>query len=460
MQQRKIGLEYEFLAVQKENGEAVTRDIMKAIWRDWSEQPHVILYTDPATRQPVGVIYRQKDGQEVIVNTDAGIDVVEFGFLPFTMLKDCEQNMRGILKEFLAVAARHGAVLLSYGMQPKTPSFFPDLKTEKIWYRGFLRFEGLAMRHSFAHNIAAHQPCIDVTYDELIPALNILNGLSGVVIALFANSGWGELRAQCCHEEREHRWNQWSEGSGERVAFSGIPRAPFNNLVDYLKLNWSIPVRAVHRGGSLLSIWPAPTIHAYLHGKEFPALDLATQETTVVRPTMEDVNMLAQYLWIQARAKFIFDESLPLADFLRAYDRGTVDDLARAHLTKLYVETRNIACQSWREVMAAPAFLLGLIENKDEALRMVESKSWRFWRALREKTLKKSMQVDGVIPLAQQIVEIAQKGLQARGKGEEQYLAPLFDRIERRESPAMRAAAALEARNAQPFLAQEMIVVE
>src|SRR3989338_8936960 len=147
MKERNIGLEYEFLAVQLENGQAITRDIIKAIWRDWSKQDNVELYTDYATKQPVGVKYTEKDGREIIVNTDAGVDIVEFGFNPFRTLAECERNMREILKEFLAVANRYGVGLLGTGMQPKTPCFFADLKSEKIWYRGFGRFPHFAMGH-------------------------------------------------------------------------------------------------------------------------------------------------------------------------------------------------------------------------------------------------------------------------------------------------------------------------
>ena len=35
MKHRRIGLEYEFLAVQLASGQAVTREIMKKIWVGW-----------------------------------------------------------------------------------------------------------------------------------------------------------------------------------------------------------------------------------------------------------------------------------------------------------------------------------------------------------------------------------------------------------------------------------------
>lgn len=439
---RKIGLEYEFLAIQLENGQAIRRDQIKAIWRDWSEQPHVELYIDPATTQPVGVWYTQKDGRKILINTDAGVCIVEFGFEPYETLAECEENMKEILADFFSVAKKHGVALMSYGVQPKTPHFFPDLKTEKIWYRGFARFDHFARGHAMFHTIAAHQPCIDVTYDELIPVLNTFNAMGGITIALFANSGWGESRAQCCHEEREHRWSRWVDIGDPNVRrIAGIPPQPFGSFRDYLTYNWSILLPAVHRDKTLHIIDPAPTIASYLYGGKTVAFDVSAVVPSEVSPVMTDVNNCNQYIWIQARPKFFFDETRPLGELLAAYDAGSdaVDEYAKQHLTKLYIETRNIACQPWNGIMAAPAFLLGLIENIEKAHAMIWQKPWEYWIALREKTICESLLVDEVIPLAEELIAIAEEGLKKRGLSEERYLDPLFERLKKRESSAMRA---------------------
>lgn len=457
MSKRKIGLEYEFLAIQLKNGQAVTRDIMKSIWRDWSAKDNVELYIDYATNQPVGVIYIQPDGQQVIVNTDAGINVVEFGFLPFETLLECETNMREIMKDFLRVAKKHNVGLLSYGIQPKTPYYFPDLKSEKIWYRGFLRFAGLRKNHDIFHNIAAHQPCIDVTFEELIPVLNSFNALAGIFIALFANSGWGEWKRQCCHEEREHRWNKILEESGEGAQFAGMIQEPFRDFKHCLKFNWDIPVRAIHRGNTLHGIWPAPTIYEYLHAKKWDTMDLGSGNPASVIPGVSDVNVLNMYSWIQARPKFIFDEKQTLDSLLRAYAQDGMDDYARQHLQKLYIETRNAACQSWDEIMALPAFLLGLIENIDETKKVADSKRWKYWVRLREKTLESSMEIEEVIPLAKKLVDIAKEGLKKRSLGEEKYLEPLYERIKKQESPSMKAIREIREAGVEKFIESRLI---
>ncbi len=439
MKDRLIGLEYEFLAIQTANGQAVTREIVKKIWLEWSKEKHIRLSVDDATRQPIGVFYCQSDGQEVYINTDAGINIVEFGFLPFKTLAECEANMHGIITEFLHVAGRFGVALLAYGLQPKTPWYFPDMRSEKIWYRGFFRFPQMAARHTMFTNIAANQPCIDVTQEEAIRVINVFNALGGVFIALFANTGAGEWKLQEHHEEREWRWNQWLGTEPIENPIAGIPPRPFASLKDYLTYNWSVPTRAVHRPGTLHSIEELPLIRDFLRKKKWKTMDLATATPSSVSPETEDVNALNMYIWIQSRLKLFFDATQPLEQLLEAYDSDSMDEYAARYLQKMYVETRNIACQPWGEIMAAPAFLLGLIENLDETENIARTKSWQDWIELREETIGQSMSVPGVSKVVSQCLDISTKGLQKRNLGEEKYLLPLYERIRKGESPAIRA---------------------
>ncbi|PIW36465.1 MAG: hypothetical protein COW24_05130, partial [Candidatus Kerfeldbacteria bacterium CG15_BIG_FIL_POST_REV_8_21_14_020_45_12] len=383
----------------------------------------------------------QTDGSEVIINTDAGINIVEFGFLPFATLKECEENMKIIMAEFLEVAATQNATLIAYGIQPKTPYFYPDLKSEKIWYRGFTRFPALASGHSMFHNIAANQPCIDVTYEELLPAVNTLNAIAGVTIGLFANSGWGEWKSQDHHEMREYRWSKWMESPAEHQKLSGLPTRPFTSLRDYVAYNWDIRLPASHRGKTMHVIDPAPLINDYMHAKEWQAFDVGSSEPSVIQPSIEDANLSNMYIWIQARAKYYFRDDAPFEDFLLAYDSGDVefDEFAREHLKTLYVEVRNVACQPWAHIMTAPAFFLGLIENLEAAEKVVKGKPWKYWVDLRQQAITNSLGVADIPIIAQELVEISEQGLKQRGLGEEKYIQVLFDRIDKRESPALAA---------------------
>lgn len=457
--QRKIGLELEFLAVHLDSGKTIERPTTKAIWQDMADTyKHVQLYNDYATKQPTGVIYTQEDGGEVIINTDAGINVVEFGFLPFDTLEECQQNMNAILKEFLYVAKKHGVGLISYGLQPKTPYYYPDLKSEKIWYRGFTRLPYLDGGHSMFHNIAAHQPCIDVTYDEMIPVLNTFNAIAPMTIALFANSGVGEMRIKDNHEEREWRWDKWFTNFPEAQKISGIPKRPFNNFKEYLEYNWTILLPAVHRNKTIITIDdPIPQIIDYFQKKNWKAIDVGNTELTTVSPSMEDVNLSNMYIWIQARPKFYFDETQSFDEFMNVYHEGDLDSYARDHLTKLYIETRNIACQPWQDILAAPAFLLGLVENIHAAKRIADSQPWEYWRELRKRVYAQSLEVDEVVQYAQQLIDISEQGLKKRGRGEEKYIQVLRKRIAKRQSPAMKAIELFKEKGVDEFWKEFLI---
>lgn len=441
MNARRIGLEYEFLAIQDNDGQAITRDIIKSVWRDWSREAHVSLYVDYATQQPVGVLYTGQDGREFLINTDAGTNVVEFAFEPFESLSDSYANMSEILREFQRVASKYSAVLTGMGLQPKTPYFLPDLKTEKIWYRAITRLPIFATLHDFYHNIAAHQVTIDVTYDEVIPALNVLNAIGGVTIALFANSGFGEWKVQDHHSTREYRWDQSIAGHPDHVQrHAGIPKKPFSSFRDYLEYNWSLTLPCISREPTLHLVEPAPTISEYLRGEAWPAFDVGRAVTSQVIPEMRDVNDLSSYVWTQARAKYFFKQPADHKDLLGAYEEGRIDEFAEAvGFDKLYIEVRNIGAQPWDDIMAAPAFIAGLVENLDASYRFIQSREWDWWRALRTETVRSSLQVAAVHQVAESLLDIAAEGLRQRARGEGAYLAPLYSRLERRTSPAMQS---------------------
>ncbi len=455
--QRKIGLEQEFLAVDLETGQAISRDQIKQIWKKWGESPHVDTYFDYGTRQAVGVKYHQKDGREVVINTDAGVDVVEFGFLPFPTLQEAEKNAREIIREFQEVAQESGVGLISYGLQPKTPYFYPDLKSEKMWYRGFVRL--YERGHSGFHNIAANQPNIDLTLDEAIPAVNMANALSPLFIALFANSGAGEYKIQEHHEQREHRWNLWMKGEGRREKISGIAEHPFESFEDYFEYNWTIPLPAVHRGSTQYVIDSNPEILEYLEsGKDWDALDVGPLIKPVkVRPEVQDINQSLQYIWIQARLKLEFENDFTIEEILTAWKNKKLRKFMEKYLNKLYLEARCIAQQPWEDIIAPAALILGLIENLEKADKLAKKRTWEQWRQLREQTLTASLETPGIEDDLARMLDIAEKGLKKRKFGEEKYLKCLWERLEKKQSPAIKAIKIFRSRGPEGLLKEVLI---
>jgi len=457
--ERTIGFEFEFCAIQLENGQACTRDQIKAIWREWAEMDHVELYFDKGTKQPVGVMYTMSDGRSFAINTDAGVCLVEFSMLPFTTLKACKENLDAVVKEFLDIAHTHGVGLMSHGVQPKTPWYYPDLKTEKTWYRSFGLMPYFRNWHGHFHTIAAHQACVGITYDELVPVTNALNAIGGVTIALFANASVFEYNVGEYHEEREFRWARTAEGYGEQITkIQGIPKQPFTSFKEYLTYNWSILLPSFFRKDGLHNfLSELKYIGDFLRGGTQKAFNLTTAEPSEVTPDITDVNMLNMYIWIQARPKLYFKESVTLDQVLDAYDTDTVDELAHENISNLYCESRNISAQPWEDIVAAPAYCLGLTENIEKLNKFVATKQWDEWIALREKTIVSSLQVDEVIPLAERVLDIAKEGLEKRGLGEEVYLEPLYERLEKRESPSMKAIKDFKEKGIDQFIQDRII---
>jgi len=268
---------------------------------------------------------------------------------------------------------------------------------------------------------------------------NTLNALGGATIALFANSGVGEWKIQNCHEIREDRWDKLVEDLDEKnQRMCGIPKKPFKTFRDYIEYNWSVLMPGIFRGKTLHNISPLIDIKDYFRKDKWETFDLGNVMPSEVEPSVADVNELNMYIWTQARPKIFFDEKQSLQSLLEAYDNNKIDEYAKEHAYKLYIETRNMASQPWDSVMSTPAFILGLVENIEKAKEIVDAKPWEYWRELREKTIAKSMEVEEVIPIVKQLVEIAEEGLKKRGLGEEKYLKPLHERVEKEESPAMK----------------------
>ena len=429
---RKIGLEFEFPAINLCDGKMIGRSQIKKVWDDLGQNFDFQIYYDPATRQPVGVFYKDEDGSIMFVDTDVSVGLVEFGFNPFYNLHDCYENMVKILKKFLPVFQNNGIGLLSTSFHPKTPNFYPDVETEKVRYRILPKHLGL----SIGSNYAAHQVCIDVNYEELMPSTNSLLALSGIFTSLFANSSVGENKVFENHNEREYRWDLWPSNHPNRLQ---LPSRNFASFTEYLKYNFDVPFVAVTRPNSFYIVEDKISNLEYLIKANWNAFDVINTEESFIEPTINDVNEMAQYIYLKTRIKYFFKKQSSLSDFLKTYTEKTFDDFAKVNIEKLYLENRSIDAQNWDEIMAPSALILGLIENLSKTKKIVESKPWEYWLDLRKKTIKNSLEVEESVLIGQELLEISQEGLQKRNVGEEIYLAPIATNLKTKKSPAIKA---------------------
>jgi gamma-glutamylcysteine synthetase len=109
------------------------------------------------------------------------------------------------------------------------------------------------------------------------------------------------------------------------------------------------------------------------------------------------------------------------------------------------IEFRSACCQPVSDVMTVSAFHLGLkqqLEELDTLLRedTVLYNHGRSATELRKLFVKRELpdfvEKDAVYGLAEQVLDLAKKGLQQRGFGEEEFLAPLYRRVRQQTNPA------------------------
>ncbi|MGE5264986.1 MAG: hypothetical protein ACM3S0_16520, partial [Acidobacteriota bacterium] len=124
---------------------------------------------------------------------------------------------------------------------------------------------------------------------------------------------------------------------------------------------------------------------------------------------------------------------------------------ARARVQNSTIEVRPACQQPPGESMVANALALGWVESLPQVAAYFDDAlgpdPWpamvRYRRAVAERGLAAREPVPGLVCT---LVEIAQSGLARRGRGEEGFLAPAWERLERGASPGMRAKSILQKR--------------
>jgi gamma-glutamylcysteine synthetase len=330
---------------------------------------------------------------------EVGRGTIELGVGPRRSLPALDRDLRPALRTVSGLVAELGGRLLGHGIQPRTP-FGAHLLTPKARYEALARETGLGwLRWTVT---ASDQLHVDVGRDELARAMNVVNGCSGALIALCANSGvyGGRVGAASGREVLSARV------SGEPFRNGPVPRR-FADPADYVR--WTIGFRALvlpdGRGGFEQ---PGRTYADRLieRGADF-----------------DDWLYHEHYLWPSARP--------------------------RARLGTLEIRP---ACQQPGVSFAAAALSLGLVEASAEldaylTERFPGPAGWRRLLAYRRRAVHAGVGAAEPAPgFLATVVEIAGAALGARGLGEEPMLDPIRERLARRRGPADEAWSLLRRR--------------
>lgn len=391
---RRIGIEEEFAVVNLDGtGGEVSKIFPDLISCGWLEKH------DPVTGALVGVT---KD--EIEVGLDVGIYQLEIGFPPKDDLLEHVAERERIFALVDDVLHKYGLVRLSdYGAHPVTVPHITHWadKGRGNFFKKF--FCDLVHAQTSSSSSQIH---LDVTYSELVPALQVLNSLAGPLIGLGANSPvWGGGRdPDGMIAARQVFWYRFLENYGfwnnifigqylenPQGALGMLPRSMEELMCFIASTKFLVGVEdgVLYTPNILFKDWALSQRHLTQESLRVGLLD---HEATI---------------WWDARPRVAY---------------GTI-------------EVRP-GCQG-KNAVARHAFCLGLVSNLFEALELVNQRSYREWRYMKFDALRNGMYArGGIVEASKQAVGIARKGLLLRERGEEVLLD--FDEIlsqERPESP-------------------------
>lgn len=364
------------------------------------------------------------------VMTDAGSGVIELVLAPQNNLHTIQASLAAILSLLVSFFDSRQCKMLGYGVQPLTaPSRALLMPKERyLFYEKFSpnnlipKSEG-ADAHLLT--ITASNQChIDIGQEEAISALNVLNALSGLQIMLNANSPiW---RGQTDPDFKANREIFWEYCYPDRHNQVGIP-PEFRDLKDYIRYMLAFKPMLVERE-RLLQLLNKATFKDYLLNKS-PAIGQDLKgEQYIVQPRVEDIHYLNTFCYFDARL-----------------------------VPKLGTIESRMCCQQPPDAPLAPtALTLGLLSNLSEAQQLAATYPREVWKQIRldaiQDTFNTTVEGASILSLLTQFLDCAKQGLLQRNQGEEIFLAPLYERLARRQSPADEAIAIFETEGFESFL--------
>ena len=366
------------------------------------------------------------------ITTDVGYGVLEVVLAPQQNLHDLQHYFTKIIQLLYGYFSQHHCLILGFGIQPVTPPSAKLLmpKERYLFFSNFSQNNIIAKANgNDAHllTITASNQChIDINQDQAITAINVLNALSGLQILLHANSSiWRGKVDKGCKANREFFWEQCYP---DRTNQMGIP-PKFATIEEYFRYLLEFKPMLVKRAQQLLQVLNKATFHDFMQNKIPATAQTLEGNKVTVQPCLTDIHYLNTFCYFNAR-------------LVPQY--GTI-------------ESRMCCQQPPGETFAPAALTLGILENLNNAQKLMNKLPWSTWKMVREqaghKTFDTQINNRSILPMLKEMVDIAAEGLQQRNLGEECFLEPLYKRIARQKSPADVAIEIFEKQGLDSFLA-------
>jgi|GEM_PF-525718 len=402
---RNVGIELKFPVVDKE-GRAVSPGVMTDLWEFLGEEGWDVI-TDPHYKHLIGASFPGEPADD-FAGTETGYCKMEFSLGYKGNLWQLDERIHALaeLLEKFRQRKEENVYFLCYGIHPVTPPS-DDLMTKKqrnlFWHKAFDN-----RRVNLLSITCSNQVHADVAVEETAAALNVFNGLSPVEIALNANSNiWNGRVNPECKALSLNFWNRWLPNS-PRV---GMTPRRFGSLTDYTVFISGFKPVYVKRKGQYYGIGHYASFAEYwAAGEKAIGVDEYGVRIPLV-PQKEDFDLHYTFCWNDAR------------------------------LSGYYTLENRVNCQQPpHRLMVPAAFTLGIMEKLLPVQSLVDSFAWGELEAAREDAVNKGMQAnlngEKIKELCQEVLCLAQKGLEQRKLGEEKFLVPLWESFETTTCPA------------------------
>ncbi len=259
---------------------------------------------------------------------------------------------------------------------------------------------------------SASQVQLDIAFEELPLILNVFSKLEPLKALLFANSVLlDEHEDIVCY--RDFFWENSTHGINPHNI--GMFSSDFNSVEEILTYISTMSIYCVERGDKYINFEPI-RFADYLNTDEVIGeyYDNEVYKNITVKPVPEDIKYLRS---------FKFEDM--------TY-RGTV-------------EFRSVCCQPIKDSMTVAAFHIGAKRRFRELDELFQADRVLYHNGYTAAELRKMflyaklpefVDEDSLYELAKKTLDIISDGVKERGLGEEVFLAPLYERVEKRTNPA------------------------
>lgn len=413
-----IGVEIE-LPIVNLNKKAVDFDVVHSINADFIEKFNFL----PVGKDDEGNIYSSSNKQNGdILSYDCSYNNLEFSFGKEVNLFAVNERFIRYYEFLQKQFKKYNYTLTGMGVNPyrkynnnvpipngRYRMLFHHLNSYKNYLDLPMQFHNYPEYGTFS---SASQVQLDVDYGKLPTMINTFSKLEPVKALLFSNSVLvGEHEdLLCC---RDMFWENSTHGiNPHNIGMYDCKFETADEIISYLE---TTSIYCVERGEKYINFTPVQ-INEYFNKKE----------------------VTGEYYENGEYKQITFEPKIEDIDYLRAFKfedvtfRGTV-------------EFRSVCCQPIKDSMTVAAFHIGIKKNLEKVTELLDKDTVIYHNGYNATELRKLFLKDKLpsfvdenklFELVKAVLDLSYDGLKQRNFGEEEFLKPLYKRLEKRTNPA------------------------